>query len=97
VITEACRVGERVGNANYPAGNIFGDLRLLVVLNFDGRVEDLRILKSSGHKALDEAALRIVRLASPFQDFPVEMRKQYDQLEIIRTWRFTRSGTSLDG
>ncbi|MCB1683545.1 MAG: energy transducer TonB [Pseudomonadales bacterium] len=87
---------ERVGNANYPAGNIFGDLRMLVVLNFDGRVEDLRILKSSGHKALDEAALRIVRLASPFQDFPVEMRKQYDQLEIIRTWRFTRSGTSLD-
>jgi len=88
---------ERVGNANYPAGNIFGDLRMLVVLNFDGRVEDLRILKSSGHKTLDEAALRIVRLASPFQDFPVEMRKQYDQLEIIRTWRFTRSGTSLDG
>lgn len=87
---------ERVGNANYPAGNLFGDLRMLVVLNYDGEVRDLRILKSSGHKNLDEAALRIVRLASPFQDFPVEMRKQYDQLEIIRTWRFTRSGTSLD-
>jgi len=87
---------ERVGNANYPAGNLFGDLRMLVVINYDGRVEDLRILKSSGHKNLDEAALRIVRLASPFQDFPVEMRKHYDQLEIIRTWRFTRSGTSLD-
>ena len=35
-------------------------------------------------------------LFSPFQDFPVEMRKKYDQLEIIRTWKFSRSGASLD-
>ena len=44
----------------------------------------MRILESSGHTELDTAALRIVRLAAPYQDFPVEMRKNYDQLEIIR-------------
>ncbi len=86
---------ERIGNANYPAGNLHGDLRMLVVINWDGKLKDLRILDSSGHSALDKAALRIVRLAAPFQQFPVEMRKKYDQLEIIRTWKFTRSGASL--
>ena len=86
---------ERIGNANYPAGGIYGDLRLLVVLNYDGHLKDLRVLESSGHKSLDEAALRIVRIAAPFQDFPVEMRKKYDQLEIIRTWKFSQSGTTL--
>ncbi len=86
---------ERVGNANYPSGDIYGNLRMLVVINWDGRLRDLRILESSGYKSLDDAALRIVRIAAPFQDFPVEMRKKYDQLEIIRTWKFSRSGASL--
>ncbi len=86
---------ERIGNANYPAGDLHGDLRMLVVINWDGKLEELRILQSSGHRSLDEAAMRIVRIASPFQDFPVEMRKKYDQLQIIRTWKFSRSGASL--
>ncbi len=86
---------ERVGNANYPATGVYGDLRMLVVLNYDGQLSDVRILKSSGFKALDNAALKIVRIAAPYQDFPVEMRKKYDQLEIIRTWKFSRAGASL--
>jgi protein TonB len=85
---------ERVGNANYPAG-IYGDLRMLVVLNYDGQLKDVRVLESSGYKQLDDAALRIVRIAAPYQDFPVEMRKKYDQLEIIRTWKFSRAGAEL--
>jgi protein TonB len=87
---------ERVGNANYPAGGVYGNLRLLVVLRYDGSLEEVRLLESSGHPVLDEAALRIVRLAAPYQDFPVEMRKKYDRLEIIRTWQFSRSGARLD-
>lgn len=87
---------ERIGNANYPGGNVYGALRMLVVLRYDGRLKDVRILESSGHKVLDDAALRIVRLAAPYQGFSVEMKKRYDQLEIIRTWRFSRSGATLD-
>ena len=86
---------ERIGNANYPDSGVFGDLRMLVVLNYDGQLRDIRILQSSGYRVLDEAALRIVRIAAPFQDFPVEMRKKYDQLEIIRTWKFSISGATL--
>lgn len=87
---------ERIGNANYPDSSVYGDLRMLVVLRYDGSLREVRILESSGHKSLDDAALRIVRLAAPYQDFPVEMRKHYDQLEIIRTWKFSRSGAHLD-
>ncbi|MFU8814259.1 MAG: energy transducer TonB [Pseudomonadales bacterium] len=87
---------ERIGNANYPAGGMSGSLRMLVVLRFDGALEEVRLLESSGHPLLDEAALRIVRLAAPYQAFNVEMRKKYDRLEIIRTWQFSRSGARLD-
>jgi len=87
---------ERVGNANYPSGGATGSLRMLVVVRFDGALEEVRILESSGHKALDDAALRIVRMAAPFPPFPVDMRKHYDQLEIIRTWQFSRTGARLD-
>ncbi len=86
---------ERIGNANFPDTGIFGDLRLLVVLREDGTLADVRVITSSGHQPLDAAAERIVRLAAPYQPFPVEMRKRYDQLEIIRTWKFSRKGHAL--
>ncbi|MEZ5594974.1 MAG: TonB family protein [Pseudomonadales bacterium] len=86
---------ERVGNANFPNTGIFGALRLLVVLREDGTLADVRIIESSGHQSLDLAAERIVRLAAPYPPFPLEMRKKYDRLEIIRTWKFSRSGNSF--
>jgi len=86
---------ERIGNANYPPGGVWGSLRMLVVLKYDGALEEVRLLESSGHPSLDEAALRIVRLAAPYQAFTVEMRKKYDRLEIIRTWQFSQSGARL--
>jgi len=85
---------ETVGNLNYPeqarSQGLTGTLRLLVALRPDGSVENIEILKSSGHRALDEGAIRIVQLASPFQSFPIEMRKEVDRLEIIRTWKFEK-------
>ncbi len=83
---------EHYGNLNYPtearAQGIYGSLRLLVSILPDGSVKDIEVLKSSGFKVLDDAAVSIVRLAAPFQSFPVEMRKNTDVLEIIRTWKF---------
>lgn len=83
---------EQVGNRHYPQQardrGIFGDLRLMVALLPNGEVHEVKVLKSSGQKMLDEAAIRIVHLAAPYQPFPSEMRRQVDVLEIIRTWRF---------
>ena len=89
---------ERIGNLNYPEEakrkNLSGSLVLDVSINVDGRVGDISILKSSGHKLLDDAASRIVRLASPFAPLPAEMRKDTDILHITRTWQFL-SGNRL--
>ena len=87
---------ERIGRANHPGGNLQGQLRMLVVIRYDGVLLKARILQSSGHSALDEAALRIVRLAAPYAHFPVDMRKAYDQLEIARTWQFSRAAARLN-
>lgn len=85
---------ETVGNLNYPEQarrqGLQGTLRLLVALNPDGKVVNIEVLASSGYRVLDDAAIRIVQLASPFQSFPVEMRKSVDRLEIIRTWKFEK-------
>lgn len=84
---------ERVGNQNYPAEarqqRIYGSLRLLVSIRRDGTLEGVQLIESSGQPLLDQAALRIVRLAAPFAPFTGEMQ-EYDRLEIIRTWRFER-------
>ncbi|NYW24498.1 energy transducer TonB, partial [Escherichia coli] len=52
---------------------------------------DAKVVRSSGHKVLDDAALRIVRLAAPFARFPPEMAKETDILVITRRWTFTRN------
>ena len=83
---------ENVGNSNYPARardqDIYGELRLMVALLPNGEVSEVKVLESSGHKILDQAAIRIVHMAAPYDAFPAAMRRQVDVLEIIRTWRF---------
>jgi periplasmic protein TonB len=83
---------ETIGNRYYPVEakrrRLYGDLRLLVALRPDGSVKEVRVLQSSGHALLDDAAAQIVRLAAPFEPFPPEMRARADELEIIRTWQF---------
>ena len=83
---------ELVGNQHYPEEarqkEIFGSLRMMVTLRPDGSVAEIRILQGSGHLVLDQAAVDIVRMASPFDPFPAELRESVDLLEIIRTWRF---------
>ena len=86
----------RVGNINYPTearrAGIYGTLRMLVSLKKDGTIKELAILQSSGSTVLDDAAIRIVRMAAPFAPFPDDMREEVDELEIIRTWSFQRRG-----
>ena len=86
---------ERLGRSNYPAGGLEGEVLMLVSIVADGSLEEVRILKSSGHRQLDRAALATVRQASPYQPFNLEMRKAYDRLEFTRTWQFTKSGSAL--
>ena len=64
-----------------------------VAVRADGSVERIRVVRSSGHKLLDDAAVRIVRMSSPFSPFPPEIRKEVDVLDITRTWQFLDGNT----
>jgi protein TonB len=83
---------ERIGNLNYPEEarrrRITGNLVLDVALKADGSVHVVSVKRSSGHKLLDDAAIRIVELAAPFAPFPTEIRAETDILHITRTWKF---------
>ena len=86
---------ERIGNLNYPAEarnrKIYGSLQITVAIKANGEVESVEINRRSGHKVLDDAALRIVRLAAPFDPFPPNIRVDTDILHITRTWTFTKA------
>lgn len=83
---------ELVGNTNYPKSaiekNIFGDVRLSVLLTPSGAVKRIKLLKSSGNQILDQFAIASVKLSAPFSPFPKELAAKADLLEIIRTWQF---------
>lgn len=92
---------ERMGNLNYPdeakRKKLYGDLLLHVSLRADGSVQQIRVVRSSGHQMLDDAAVRIVRLAAPFAPFPAEIRKEVDILDITRTWQFLSNNRLFSG
>lgn len=87
---------ERVGNLNYPDDArrrvLSGSLILHVLLDHDGNIVDVFVGSPSGQQVLDDAARRIVEFAAPFMPFSPDMRAQYDQLMITRTWVFEADG-----
>lgn len=86
---------ERFGELNYPQAardqRIYGSLVATVSIKSNGVLEKVQIDRSSGHKLLDEATIRIVKLAAPFAAFPPNIARDTDILHITRTWTFTRA------
>ena len=86
---------EEVGNTNYPEAarqqKLYGSLLITVAIRLDGTLENIEIIRSSGSKILDAAAIHIVELAAPFSAFPLDLRNDADVLHITRTWSFTKS------
>ncbi len=84
---------ERVGELNYPdearRQNLSGKLIVQVAVYPDGSVREITIRQPSGYKILDDAAVRIVKLAAPFAPFPDDIKRETDVLYITRTWVFT--------
>ena len=55
----------------------------------DGRLDDIVVQRSSGDNALDQAALKILRLAAPFAPLPDNIRADYDVLRFAYEWDFS--------
>ena len=82
---------ERTGNLNYPdvARHKKGQLTMDVGIKPDGSIYSIRVSRSSGYPALDEAAKRIVRMSEPFPPLPKALLKELDVLVITRVWQFS--------
>lgn len=85
---------EQVGTLNFPNAarrrGMSGNPVLEVAIRADGHLEQILVRRSSGHRELDNAAVGIVRLASPFDPFPPVMRERYPVLRFAYEWQFLR-------
>jgi protein TonB len=85
---------EQVGTLNFPnearRRSLSGNPVLEVAIRADGRLEQVVVRRSSGHRELDAAAVGIVRLASPFDPFPPAMRERYPLLRFAYEWQFLK-------
>ena len=85
---------EQVGTENYPAaarGKLYGSLVMTITIKADGSLAGPpEINRSSGHKILDDAALHIVQMASPYAPFPQEILRDTELIEMTRVWNFTK-------
>lgn len=90
---------EDIGTLNFPQANgrkLYGQLVLSIPVFQDGTIYDkdggIKVDRSSGNQALDEAAMNIVRRAAPFGKFPPNMlsNEKDDLWVIVTTFKFTR-------
>jgi len=83
---------ERIGTLNYPtAARRAGLTRnpiLEVTIAADGRLAAATVRTSSGVPALDQAAIEILKLASPFDPFPSDLAARYTTLRFAYEWQF---------
>jgi len=83
---------EAVGAEYFPElgdlGGLSGSPTLEVSIYADGQLAEVIIRKSSGSAVLDQAALDILRRASPFDPFPSAVRSDYDSLRFAYKWLF---------
>ncbi len=84
---------EAVGDAYFPElgelNGIVGSPTLEVSIDASGNLAEVVIRKSSGSAVLDQAALDILRRASPFDPFPQDIALEYDKLRFAYKWLFS--------
>ena len=62
-----------------------------VAIRSDGSVEEVTIVRSSGHADTDNAVRRIIRLNARYSAFPPNIATRYDVIEIRRIWSFAET------
>lgn len=92
------RLKERIeGIWRYPpeaaAKGIYGDLYIRFTIKKDGRLGNVELLRTSGYRDLDDAALKALKDAEPFWPLPEEWKK--DELFITGHFIYSLYGTYL--
>lgn len=90
---------EKLGTLNFPQiarqDSITANPVLEVVIRSDGSLANIIVRRSSGRKEIDQAALSILRLASPFDPFPSDLQRKYDELRFAYEWQFLGGGGTV--
>ena len=87
---------EDKGTENFPEVNgkkVYGELTMIVTINWDGTVLESEVVESSGNRQLDRRALAIAKSAGPFGPFTEAMRRKADQIVVVSRFKFTRDET----
>jgi protein TonB len=87
---------EEKGTTNFPelAGRkLYGELTMIVTVNFDGRILATEVVETSGNLTLDRRAQTIVRGTGPFERFSTAMRRRADQIVVVSRFKFTKDET----
>jgi len=83
---------ERVGTMNFPdvarRRKLSGTPVIEVTIGADGKLLKTIVRRSSGHAEIDEAAVRILKLAAPYDPFPADLSAKHDQIRIAYEWQF---------
>ena len=83
---------EQVGTLNFPneARRRFmsGNPVIEVALASTGALLEVEVRRTSGHAELDTAAIEILRLATPFEAFPMDLAARHDVLRFAYEWQF---------
>ena len=90
------RAIEEKGTENFPevgGKKLYGELTMIVTVNFDGKILQTEIVESSGNRSLDRRAEAIARNAGPFGVFNEAMRRKADQILVVSRFKFTRDET----
>ena len=87
---------EEKGTVNFPeqAGKkLYGELTMIITVNFDGRVLSTEVAETSGSLTLDRRAQSIARSSGPFEHFNPAMRRKADQIVVVSRFKFNRDET----
>ncbi len=92
-VRELLKKIERLGTESYPSearGKLYGAAIVQFEIFPDGAIQNVMVVKSSGHEVLDNAAKQAVKSASPAQPFSQLIKAQTDILVVTRTFEFTK-------
>ena len=64
------------------------DPLVTVAIRSDGSVESVSFVRASGVAAIDDAIRRIVQSQANYPPFPPGLAREFDVIEIRRTWQF---------
>lgn len=87
---------ERIGTANFPRQFLTGNKAtrrptLEVVIGPDGSLLDIVVKQSSGDRAVDQAAVNILRMAAPFDALPAVVEREYGEIRFAYEWDFIQA------